>query len=795
VQSLLEWERETGSILSKEAAMKHHLSLFCFALLSFFYMDEAAAILLLKQNPTPLEPASYFVSGEGYQIAKVTWLPDYLGNNKSHGGGRVDNGGKGVDGMTCEDFDFLSSCPEHKKGTVKHPIAGLTCYEKCVCDMSYYKYSSSNCASPKVLGGEHCVNDLTALKPTVSMKTAVDLSSAPIYSLADGTLPQKAQALGNYTTCTCPEEYNLSVCPANANCKQCDSKYKFVDCKEGFTASGNRCVSLCPGYTLMVCPTGGTCSECPADNTKLTLDSCDETKGWTKSRNRCVAKDCPAGYTADVERCESSSTKPNYHQNGWSGGKQCGVCKCDNIDSTCTAANYPLTSQSVANATYESCTTGCGSEKVTRYRITGCQYSYKLNAAGTGCIEQTCQELNSKYWTGPIPTNSACSTDTYYGDKTCLYNCHCKYGYFPISSNKCQECAKGTYSGVNNLPIDKLLSGCTPCPTGKYQDKTGQSRCKSCSAGQYQDKTGQTSCKLCSAGRYQDQTGQASCKPCPVNTYSSGTGATSCTPCPAGTSTNGKTGQASCQAITVTCEAGNYYKNGTCQPCPTGTYKASAGNATSCTPCPVNTYSETGATVCTPGNIKLGVEAPFNNTKLAFILEGSSYTIDWGDGTTDANSSHTYAQYGDYIVTMTGDITSLYASPSDVKITKLHDLKMGTLKKAQFYSNCSELTGSIPNLPPNLISGFDMFTRCEGLTGEIPDLPASLENGASMFDNCIGLTGRIPTLPSSLTNAWDMFYNCKGLTGTAPSRPASLSECTNIFSGTKVTKTSEWSGC
>ena len=74
--------------------MKHHLSLLCFALTSFFLIDKAVANLLLKQNPTPLEPASYASSGESYQLAKVTWLPDYLGNNKSYGVNRTNDGVK-----------------------------------------------------------------------------------------------------------------------------------------------------------------------------------------------------------------------------------------------------------------------------------------------------------------------------------------------------------------------------------------------------------------------------------------------------------------------------------------------------------------------------------------------------------------------------------------------------------------------------------------------------------------------------------------------------------------------------
>jgi len=424
-------------------------------------MDEAAASLLLNNNPTPpsieLDPA--FVSGESYQIAKVTWLPDYLGNNKSHGGGRVSTSGGGEGGSgdrKCETYGFLSSCPAHQKGSgIKHPVSGLTCYEKCVCDTSYYKYSSSNCASPKVLGGESCDNQEIALQPGIilgeagrldtvssslasgsgtktlasesaattlssglSTGTVADLSSGPVSSVVDAPIYQKKQ-LGYYTTCTCPAEYSLSSCPANANCKKCDSKYKFVDCQDGFTANGNTCVKQCADYTLTVCPTGGTCSECPDNNTKLKLDSCDETQGWAKSGNTCAAQCsgyslttcpaggtclkcpadnaklkfngcdttkgwklvrtitggtceavlCPIGYSTSVTHCLITGPKPNLSYNGWSGGQRCALCKCSNVDSTCTTANYPVTAIP-ANATQTgTCTTGCGPEKITRYKF------------------------------------------------------------------------------------------------------------------------------------------------------------------------------------------------------------------------------------------------------------------------------------------------------------------------------------------------------------------------------------------------------------------------------------------
>ncbi len=132
--------------------MKHHLSLLCFALTSFFLIDKEVANLLLKRNPTPLEPVSYASSGESYQLAKVTWLPDYLGDNKSYGTNRVNDGGSTGGDRGCSAYGLLDSCGAHRIGRgAQHPIAGLTCYEECVCDTSYYKYTAITCRSPKEL--------------------------------------------------------------------------------------------------------------------------------------------------------------------------------------------------------------------------------------------------------------------------------------------------------------------------------------------------------------------------------------------------------------------------------------------------------------------------------------------------------------------------------------------------------------------------------------------------------------------------------------------------------------------
>jgi len=325
----------------------------------------------------------------------------------------------------------------------------LTCYEKCTCDASYYKYNRSNCASPKVLGGESCslvyviendsgLNTLTktAAAPTTSANTGTPSlrSTASVSASLDtriqASLEDERNRVNNldsntyYSSCTCPAEYNLSVCPTGANCIQCDSKYKFVDCKEGYTASGNTCVKTenCSAYPLTVCPTGGICSKCPDNNAKLKLDSCDTSKGWKLSGNTCAAVTCPAGYTAGVTSCSDTTT--SYSSNGYSGGRICGKCttvvkSCKDYNSNYMETNecksscqavYPLGFDATTHAPKKICLIECDSRY---YTVVDASTTYAK------CVAASCE---SGGYLSSIPSGKGCATISYAG-RTCYKDC------------------------------------------------------------------------------------------------------------------------------------------------------------------------------------------------------------------------------------------------------------------------------------------------------------------------------------------------------------------------------------
>ena len=264
-----------------------------------------------------LVPESVFDNSSSYQIARTYFMPDYQRNlvGKQFGG-RVNDGGSSGGDRSCSTYGLLSSCPPHSigKGT-KHPVAGLTCYEECVCDETYYKYSSLNCRAPKFLGSERCVKKTTSsiswVSASITLSSSCDCSS--IYSLTSdtynayvtkdtATCTTCSDDRGTHYSCSCSSDYKYSSALANADCKPCtvtparvpEETYKYkCTCKSGYTLVNNECVSQCDGYPLTVCPTGGICSQCPTDSRKLKLDRCDANEGWELSGNTCKPMACP----------------------------------------------------------------------------------------------------------------------------------------------------------------------------------------------------------------------------------------------------------------------------------------------------------------------------------------------------------------------------------------------------------------------------------------------------------------------------------------------------------------------
>ena len=188
-------------------------------------------------------------------------------------------------------------------------------------------------------------------------------------------------------------------------------------------------------------------------------------------------------------------------------------------------------------------------------------------------------------------------------------------------------------------------------------------------------------------------------------------------------------------------------------------------------------------------------------------------TIDWGDGsaiqtlarTGKVNATHTYANIGDYVITLDpvdgctlelGAGTSTYSvlggssNTSKVYNNMLQGVQVGigviTISSSAFYY-CRSLTSiTIPNSVTSI--GNSAFQHCSSLTSiTIPDSVTSIASGA--FDSCYSLTS--VTIPNSLTRIdGSVFNSCSSLTSvTIPDGVTSIGssaflQCSSLTSVT-----------
>ena len=136
----------------------------------------------------------------------------------------------------------------------------------------------------------------------------------------------------------------------------------------------------------------------------------------------------------------------------------------------------------------------------------------------------------------------------------------------------------------------------------------------------------------------------------------------------------------------------------------------------------------------------------------------------WGDGTEDALTSHTYADYGDYIITCDGN-TIVAKVMGDTGVVQQTLLRVSipnsvTAIRATAFSNCGALQSiSISNSVTGI--GNNAFNNCYALQSiSIPNGVTSIWDSA--FYNCYALQS--VSIPNSVTNIEiTAFYNCYAL--------------------------------
>ena len=183
-------------------------------------------------------------------------------------------------------------------------------------------------------------------------------------------------------------------------------------------------------------------------------------------------------------------------------------------------------------------------------------------------------------------------------------------------------------------------------------------------------------------------------------------------------------------------------------------------------------------------------------TGLTVTFNGSGVK-DWGDGTSDSNTSHTYTTYGNYMIKWTGSIIpqKVFGSSRSYFLTFARLAGITDINNEAFYG-CYSLTSI--TIPDGIKSiGNSAFQECYSLISIIIPNGVTSING-STFRSCCSLTSiTIPngvtfiggngfkycssltsiTIPKSVTNiSGNAFESCQSITSiTIPERVASIS--------------------
>lgn len=139
------------------------------------------------------------------------------------------------------------------------------------------------------------------------------------------------------------------------------------------------------------------------------------------------------------------------------------------------------------------------------------------------------------------------------------------------------------------------------------------------------------------------------------------------------------------------------------------------------------------------------------NTFVTATVETSGDTIDWGDGTVDTNTSHTYANAGVYIIS--ADSLSNVSGGNIIYVEYNNAVTLPA-----YTSNTSLMKVKLNNSSFTTLTS--MFNGNTGL--QIADIPYITTIGNNAFQNCTSLN--IVNAPNATTIDSFAFYNCNSLT-------------------------------
>ncbi len=394
-------------------------------------------------------------------------------------------------------------------------------------------------------------------------------------------------AVGKYSdesglqTCkACPSATGLgsTECCTSSDCATCDrgkffSEFQNIcsDCLVGrFGEGGASSCQLCPiGYRSTIGRTH--CVQC-ISGFVVDGDSCKACPmGYFEQDDTCIT--CPRGYYQNVigsPHCESCSTFKSTASTATILESFCEECDSRYVivtDGSCDVCPfghyYDTTDASHVLENCKLCPAGWESSTTTTCRKCSKNEYSDLTGQCKSCPHGfSTTTIGARYC---VRCSGAFCSDS------------CPEGQYKIAGTPCKECPTGYIS------LGGYQKECTMCSIGRFQDKIGQKMCKNCLPGKYSQKGANQMCRTCTQGQYQHIPLQGACLDCDTGKYTELKGQVECRTCKHGryTSSIRTNSSENCKE----CPKGWMgIDDGTCAPCPEGTWQASRGE-TVCITC------------------------------------------------------------------------------------------------------------------------------------------------------------------------------------------------------------------
>jgi surface protein len=170
------------------------------------------------------------------------------------------------------------------------------------------------------------------------------------------------------------------------------------------------------------------------------------------------------------------------------------------------------------------------------------------------------------------------------------------------------------------------------------------------------------------------------------------------------------------------------------------------------------------------------ITTPFRLPKQGFLPEGKSYTIDWGDGTSDANTytnvdvpTHSYSTAGAYEITYSGDFTQLrFEDRADLLGVANWGNTQWTSMNSMF-KGCSKFN-NIPSTAPDLTFTNDLSNMLQGASSFNQSMAnwdvSSITDMSALFYEAASFQGDISGWRvSNVTNMRAMFFRASAFDG------------------------------